>query len=49
MPDVSRLERGQFYVAGEAFGFHKIASPMCLSHHPPSPLRLAEVLDRARA
>ena len=49
VPDISRLERGQFYVAGEAFGFHKVASPMCLSHHPPSPLRLEEVLDRARA
>ncbi|HEY4022839.1 MAG TPA: DUF87 domain-containing protein [Pseudonocardiaceae bacterium] len=48
VPDISRLERGQFYVAGEAFGFHKIASPMCLSYHPPSPLRLEEVLDRAR-
>jgi hypothetical protein len=48
VPDISRLERGQFYVAGEAFGFHKITSPMCLSHHPPSPLRLEEVLDRAR-
>ena len=48
VPDISLLERGQFYVAGEAFGFHKIASPMCLSYHPPSPLRLEEVLDRAR-
>ena len=49
VPDISRLERGQFYVASETFGFHKITSPMCLSHHPPSPLRLEEVLDRARA
>ncbi|HEX4221007.1 MAG TPA: DUF87 domain-containing protein [Pseudonocardiaceae bacterium] len=46
--DISRLERAQFYVAGEAFGFHKIATPLCLSYHPPSPLRLEEVLDRAR-
>ena len=48
VPDISRLERAQFYVAGEAFGFHKIATPLCLSYHPPSPLRLEEVLDRAR-
>lgn len=46
--DISRLERAQFYVAGEAFGFRKIATPLCLSHHPASPLRLEEVLDRAR-
>ncbi|HJP73109.1 MAG TPA: DUF87 domain-containing protein [Pseudonocardiaceae bacterium] len=46
--DISRLERAQFYVAGEAFGFHKVATPLCLSYHPPSPLRLEEVLDRAR-
>jgi hypothetical protein len=46
--DISRLERGQFYVSGEAFGFRKVASPLCLSHHPASPLRLEEVIDRAR-
>ncbi len=46
--DISRLERGQFYVAGEAFGFRKVVSPLCLSHHPASPLRLEEVIDRAR-
>ncbi|EWM13512.1 ATP-binding protein [Kutzneria sp. 744] len=46
--DISRLERGQFYATGEKFGFRKIRTPLCLSHHPPSPLRLEEVLDRAR-
>lgn len=46
--DISRLERGQFYVAGEAFGFRRMLAPLCLSHHPPSPLRLEDVLDRAR-
>jgi DNA helicase HerA-like ATPase len=45
--DISRLERGQFYATGEKFGFRKIRTPLCLSHHPPSPLRLEEVLDRA--
>ncbi|WP_410669603.1 ATP-binding protein [Amycolatopsis sp. cmx-4-68] len=47
--DISRLERGQFYVTGETFGFRLMRAPLCLSHHPPSPLRLEEVLDRARA
>ncbi|MEU4520280.1 DUF87 domain-containing protein [Amycolatopsis sp. NPDC024027] len=47
--DISRLERAQFYVAGEAFGFRRVATPLCLSHHPASPLRLEEVLARARA
>ncbi|RZQ63382.1 ATP-binding protein [Amycolatopsis suaedae] len=46
--DISQLERGQFYVTGENFGFRPMRSPLCLSHHPPSPLRLEEVLDRAR-
>ncbi|MCR6484096.1 DUF87 domain-containing protein [Amycolatopsis sp. OK19-0408] len=46
--DISRLERGQFYVTGETFGFRPMRAPLCLSHHPPSPLRLEEVLDRAR-
>ncbi|MFD0202457.1 MULTISPECIES: ATP-binding protein [Saccharothrix] len=46
--DIARLERGQFYVTGETFGFRLMRTPLCLSHHPPSPLRLEEVLDRAR-
>ncbi|MGW3958844.1 helicase HerA domain-containing protein [Amycolatopsis sp. NPDC005003] len=47
--DISRLERAQFYVAGEEFGFRRVATPLCLSHHPAGPLRLEEVLARARA
>jgi hypothetical protein len=46
--DISRLERGQFYVTGETFGFRRMRAPLCLSYHPPGPLRLEEVLDRAR-
>jgi hypothetical protein len=46
--DISKLERGQFYATGESGGFRRIRAPLCLSHHPPSPLRLEEVLDRAR-
>lgn len=45
--DISRLERGQFYATGENFAFRRMRVPLCLSHHPPSPLRLEEVLDRA--
>ncbi|ONI70520.1 AAA family ATPase [Actinosynnema sp. ALI-1.44] len=47
--DISRLERAQFYVAGESFGFRRIATPLCLTHHPASPLRLDEVIERSRA
>ena len=46
--DISRLERGQFYVTGDTFGFRRMRAPLCLSHHPPSPLRLEEVIERAR-
>ncbi|MGC7102505.1 ATP-binding protein [Amycolatopsis lurida] len=46
--NISRLERGQFYATGDNFGFRRMRVPLCLSHHPPSPLRLEEVLDRAR-
>ncbi len=46
--DISGLERAQFYVSGEAFGFRKVTTPLCLTHHPASPLRLEEVLERAR-
>ncbi|WP_410578462.1 ATP-binding protein [Amycolatopsis sp. lyj-108] len=47
--DISRLERAQFYVAGEAFGFQRVTTPLCLTHHPASPLSVEEVLARARA
>jgi Helicase HerA, central domain len=46
--DISGLERAQFYVSGESFGFRKTTVPLCLTHHPTSPLRLEEVIDRAR-
>lgn len=47
--DVSRLTTGQFYAAGEGLGFCKIQAPLCLSHHPKSPLTTEEVIARARA
>lgn len=46
--DISQLERGQFYATGDTFGFRRMRAPLCLSHHPPSPLRVEEVLERAR-
>ncbi len=46
--NIAQLERGQFYATGETFGFRRIRVPLCLSHHPPSPLRVEEVLERAR-
>jgi hypothetical protein len=46
--NISGLGRGEFYVTGETFAFRRMRASLCLSHHPPSPLRLEEVLDRAR-
>jgi DNA helicase HerA-like ATPase len=48
IPDVSRLRSGEFYVAAEGEAPQKVRTPMCLSHHPKSPLTNEEVLDRAR-
>jgi hypothetical protein len=46
--DISGLERAQFYVSGESSGLRRTIVPLCLSHHPAGPLRLEEVLERAR-
>jgi hypothetical protein len=46
--EISALGVGHFYVTSENIGFRRMRSPFCLSHHPPSPLRDEEVLDRAR-
>ena len=46
--NVGRLGSGQFYVAVEGLGFRRVRSPLCLSHHPRSPLVPDEVLRRAR-
>lgn len=47
VPDIGRLSAGQFYIAIEGSGFRQIRTPMCLSHHPPSPLTEEEVIRRA--
>ncbi len=46
--DVSRLGVGQFYGSFESGAFTRLRTPLCLSHHPPSPLTTEEVLERAR-
>ncbi|MFD4441354.1 ATP-binding protein [Nocardia sp. NPDC058519] len=48
LDDIGRLRTGQFYGATEGRAFRKLATPLCLSHHPASPPTEAEVLERAR-
>ncbi|WP_442893117.1 ATP-binding protein [Amycolatopsis sp. VC5-11] len=48
VPDISRMSAGQFYAVAEGLAFQKIRTPVCLSHHPPSPLTVEEVVARAR-
>lgn len=48
VPDISRLSSGQFYVAVEGQPFRKTRTPLCLSHHPPSPLSTEDVVARSR-
>lgn len=47
VPGVSQLRTGEFYVALEGQPFTKVRTPLCLSHHPRSPLTTEEVLVRA--
>jgi hypothetical protein len=44
---IGRLSAGEFYLAAEGGGFQQIRTPMCLSHHPASPLTEDEVVARA--
>ncbi|BCB82938.1 ATP-binding protein [Phytohabitans suffuscus] len=48
VPDISRLTSGQFYVAVEGQPFRKARTPLCLSHHPASPLSSEDVIARTR-
>ena len=48
VPDIARLQVGQFYAAAEGHELQKIQTPLCLTHHPRSPLTTEEVVDRAR-
>ena len=47
VPDIARLGAGQFYLATEGSAFRRIGAPMCLSHHPSSPLTEDEIIARA--
>ena len=47
--DIGKLMRGEFYFATEGMGRpRKVATPLCLSHHPANPPSPDEVLERAR-
>ncbi|MGC4862210.1 ATP-binding protein [Micromonospora sp. DT41] len=48
LTDVGRLSTGQFYAAVEGSEFVKMQAPICLSHHPKSPLSNEEVVARAQ-
>ncbi|NKX87798.1 ATP-binding protein [Nocardia coubleae] len=48
LDDIGHLDAGQFYGATGGKAFRKLATPMCLSHHPPSPPTETDVLERAR-
>ncbi|MEV7227244.1 ATP-binding protein [Polymorphospora sp. NPDC051019] len=47
VPDVSSLSSGEFYVAVEGAPFRKARTPLCLTHHPASPLSTEAVITRA--
>jgi hypothetical protein len=49
VPDIGNLTAGEFYIALEGEAPHKARTPMCLSHHPSSPLTDEEVMARSRA
>jgi hypothetical protein len=49
VPGISQLRSGEFYLALEGRPFTKARTPLCLSHHPKSPLTTEEVLERSRA
>ncbi len=48
VPDISKLQAGNFYAALEGAAFQRIRAPWCLSHHPQSPPTTEEVLELAR-
>jgi hypothetical protein len=48
VPDIGNLTAGEFYIALEGEPPHRARTPMCLSHHPSSPLTDEEVMARAR-
>ena len=47
VPDIGRLSAGEFYLATEGSGFHRVRTPMCLSCHA-GPLTEDQVLLKSR-
>ena len=47
MSDISKLRAGEFYAGSINVRFQRVDSPMCLSHHPASPLKEADVIRLA--
>ncbi|MFI8805615.1 helicase HerA domain-containing protein [Micromonospora chalcea] len=47
VPDIGKLRTGQFYAAVEGARFVKMQAPMCLTHHPRSPLTAEEIVRLA--
>ncbi|QLQ38789.1 helicase HerA domain-containing protein [Micromonospora robiginosa] len=47
VPDIGKLRTGQFYAAVEGARFTRMQAPMCLTHHPRSPLTVEEIVRRA--
>ena len=45
---IARLRPGEFFAASDSVAFQRVRSPMCLSHHPRSPMTQEEVLELAR-
>ena len=45
---IARLRAGEFFVGSDMVPFQRVRSPMCLSHHPPSPMTQEEILELAR-
>ena len=45
---IARLGPGEFFVGSDMVPFQRVRSPMCLSHHPPSPMTQEEILELAR-
>lgn len=48
LSDLGLLSMGDFYLTGEGIAFQKVHSPLCLTHHPRSPLTADEVVERAK-
>ena len=46
---IARLRPGEFFAASDSVAFQRVRSPMCLSHHPRSPMTQEEILELARA